>query len=327
LVLASTSASRGDDKNPTVSLGVTRGAGAETCITAHDLAQRVEARLGHATFVSAAEADLFVDAQVARAGSGWRATVTASRANGANVGVRKLETTSRDCHRLDEDLVLVVALVIDPLATGTRPVAAPVRRDVIYVPVRVPVAVPVPGAIPRWSFGARIATTVLGGMLPSLAPGLDVAVAATPPGAWPIELGAIVTPRAIAEDGAGHGVDLRLVFGTLAICPELFDHERFRLHLCGGGAAGALFVRPRGLDAGRGGDHAAGLLFGRARGTLRVAGGVHAVADLGITVPLARRTLYYTALDPTMLQVERHDLHEIAQVGWIASLGLEVQIR
>jgi len=323
-VLATGRSSRADDKNPTVSLGLTRGTGAETCITAHELAQRVEARLGHATFVSAAQADLFVDARVDRAGRGWRATVAASRANGEHVGVRKLETASSDCHSLDEDLVLVVALVIDPRATASPPAPAPVHRETIYVPVAVPVAVP--GPTPRWSFGAQIATTVLGGMLPSAAPGLELSVAVTPPGAWPIELGQIVTRRETADQD-GHGADVRLAVGTLAVCPQLLDRERFDLQLCGGGAAGALFVRSHGLDPGGGGDHATGLLFGRARGTLRVGAGIHAAIDVGMIVPLARRTLYYTALDPTTLQVERRDLYGIAAVGWIASLGLGIQIR
>jgi hypothetical protein len=320
LVLASGRPSRGDDKNPTVSLGLTRGAGAEACITAHELAQRVEARLGHATFVSAAQADLFVDARVARAGGGWSATVAASRANGAHMGVRKLASASRDCHSLDEELVLVVALVIDPLATSSPPVPAPAHRDVIYVPMHVP------GASPRWSFGARVATTLLGGVLPSVAPGLEASGAVTPPGAWPIELGAIVTRRARAEED-GHGVDARLAIATLAVCPELLERERFRLQLCGGGAAGVLFVRSHGLGSDGGDDHPAGLLFGRVRGSVRVTGGIHAALDLGMTVPLARRTMYYTALDPDTLQVKRHDLYSVEAVGWSASLGLGVQIR
>jgi hypothetical protein len=328
LIIASAGSSRGDDKNPTVSLGVTRGAGAEACITARELAQRVEARLGHATFVSAAQADLFVDAQVGRTGRGWRATVAASRADGVHVGVRTLESASRDCHSLDEDLVLVVALVIDPRATSSPPAPAPVQREVVYVPlpVRVPVRVPVPGPIPRWIFGARVATTVLGGVLPSAAIGLELAVAATPPGAWPIELGAIATRR-VSADEDGHGADVRLAIGTLAVCPALLERERLRLQLCGGGAAGVMFVGSHGFDAAGGGDHAAGLLFGRGRASLAVAGPIHAAIDFGMTVPLTRRTLYYTRLDPAMLQVERRDLYNAAAVGWTASLGLGMQIR
>lgn len=322
-VLAGARTGRGDDRNPTVSLGVTRGAGAEACITAHELAQRVEARLGHPTFVSAAQADLFIDARIDRAGRGWRATVAASRASGAHVGARKLDTASADCHSLDEDLVLVVALVIDPRATTSPPASAPVQRETIYVPVAVPVAVP--GPPPKWSFGAKIGTTIIGGMLPSAAPGLELSVAVTPPGAWPIELGQIVTRREGADED-GHGVDARLVVGTLAVCPELLDRARFDLQLCGGGAAGALSIRSRGLDPDRGGDHATGLLFGRARGRLRIGAGIDAAIDLGVTVPLARLTVYYTALDPAALQVVRRDLYGVATVGWIASLGLGVQI-
>jgi hypothetical protein len=270
--------------------------------------------------VSAAQADLFVDARVTRAGRGWRATVAASRANGEPVGVRELASAGADCRGLGEDLVLVVALVIDPQATGAARASAPVPREVVYVPVAVAAPAPV------WSFDARVATAVIGGVLPSVEPGIEAAIAATPPGAWPIELGVIATGSASADDGT-HGADVRIAVGTVAVCPELVARERYRLQLCGGGAAGALRVRSHGLDPASGGDRATGLLFGRGRGGVRVVGGLQVVIDLGITVPLARRSLYYTALDPMTLQVERHDLTETAAVGWIASLGLALQVR
>lgn len=333
-VVAAAGTSRADERSLAVALGLTRGSGADGCLTARELAQRVEARLGRAAFVSAAKADLFVDVRVARAGRGWRATVAASRATGERVGVRELASAGGDCHGLDEDLVLVVALVIDPMATGEprAPLTAPAPREVIYVPV--PVAVPVAGPAPSWAFGARVATAVLGGVLPSAAPAVDAAIATTPPGAWPIELGVIATASASANastnastnDGA-HGAEVRIALGTVAVCPELVAGARARLQLCGGGAAGALRVRSHGLDPATTGDHAAGLVFGRGRGSVRVAGGLEVVLDAGVTVPLARRSLYYTALDPMTLQVTRHDLTETAAVGWIAALGLALQIR
>jgi hypothetical protein len=325
-VVAAAGTSRADERSLAVALGLTRGSGADGCLTARELAQRVEARLGRAAFVSAAKADLFVDVRVARAGRSWRATVAASRASGERVGVRELASAGGDCHGLDEDLVLVVALVIDPMATGApraQP-AAPAPREVVYVPV--PVSVPVAGPAPAWAFGARVATAVLGGVLPSAAPAVDAAIATTPPGAWPIELGVIATASASADDGA-HGAEVRIALGTVAVCPELVAGARARLQLCGGGAAGALRVRSHGLDPASTGDHAAGLVFGRGRGSLRVAGGLEVVLDAGVTVPLARRSLYYTALDPMTLQVTRHDLTETAAVGWIAALGLALQIR
>jgi len=58
-----------------------------------------------------------------------------------------------------------------------------------------------------------------------------------------------------------------------------------------------------------------------------VAGRIHAAIDLGMTLPLARRTFYYTELDPITLQMQRHDLYGMAAVGWSAALGLGVQIR
>lgn len=319
-VVAGAQPARADDTNPTVSLGLTRAAGAEVCITAHDLAARVEARLGRGTFVSAAQADLFIDARVAPAGRGWHATVAASRANGSRVGVRELASPGADCHGLDDDLVLVVALVIDPMATERPRPSAPTTPDVVYVPVVVP------APVPAWAIDARAAMTMLGGLLPATAPGLEAALVTTPPGAWPIELGVIATRRASADDD-GRGADARVVLGSVALCPTLAARDRYRLQLCAGGAAGALLVRSRGLDPGGGGDHATGLLSARGRASAHIAGRLHAVLDLGMIVPLARRSLSYTALDPATLRVERHELSDTAAIGWIVSLGLGVQIR
>jgi hypothetical protein len=302
-----------DDRSPTVSLGLTRGTGAETCITARELAQRVEARLGHPTFVSAAQADLFVDARIARVDRGWRASVAATRADGTKIGVRVLDSASADCRGLDGDLVLVVALVIDPNATDPGHAIPPPPTKTIYVAV--------PSPPPRWSFDSRIAAAVVGAVLPSPALALDAAIAATPPGAWPIELGAIVSREAGADDD-GHGASLRLALGTVAVCPSLVRRVRSQLQLCVGGAVGALIVHAHGLDSGGDGDVVAADLLASARGRAHLVGPLDAVVDLGAMVPLTRRSLYYTALDPTTLQVVRHDVFDVPAVGWIASLGL-----
>jgi hypothetical protein len=317
LIVAAARPGRADQRAPTASLGLTRGPRADACITARDLALRVESRLGHATFVSAAQADLFIDARIERAEPGWHATVAATRASGARIGVRELASSGGDCRGLDEDLVLVIALAIDPLASpGAAPVA-PAQRETIYV------AVPVVTPARRWSFEARIAAGLVDAVLPAPTLAIELAVAAAPPGAWPIEVGAIATRSASAGDAA-HGADLRLALGTLAVCPTAVERDRYRVQLCAGGAVGALAVHPRGLDPGSGGEDVAAAALGRARGAVRIADRVSVVAELAAVVPLIRRSLYYTALDPSTLQITRHSIDEVAVVGWAASLGLGV---
>lgn len=291
---------------PAVSLGLVRDS--DGCITPRALAQQVEARIG-ATFVSAAQAELFVDARIVRDGRGWRATVTASGADGAQAGERTLRADGADCHALDDDLVLVVALVIDPLG---KPAAAKVETRTVYVPVA-----------PRWAFAARAGLAVLGARLPAAALALDAALAVEAPGAWPIELGVIATERARADED-GHGAALRMIAGTLATCPRVWQRGRVALHGCVGAAVGVLAVQPRDLAPAVSGDHATGELFGRARLGVQLAGRLRAVLDAGASVPLTRLTLHYDALDPVTLAVVRHAVYAEPAVAWLASLGVAV---
>lgn len=302
---------------PMAALGLIRSPGAESCITPHDLAVRVETRLGRAAFASAAAAALFVDVRIAANGQGWQATVTASRATGEQMGTRELATIGGDCHGLDDDLVLVIALAIDPLATE-QPVAPP-PRDLVYVPVPVPVAVPPP----PWSFVGRATSAFLVSRLPTLAPALDVSVAATPPLAWPIELGVLATTSASATTD-DHGADLRLVLGTIAVCPELAARGRYTASACGGAALGALLIRARGLDPTDTGNAFAADLLARMRGAVRITSRLDALVEAGAMVPLTRRSLYYTALDPMTLEVSRHEVYAVPVVAFSVAVGLGV---
>jgi hypothetical protein len=320
-LVAAAATARADGVQPagartTASLGLTRGPGGEACITAKELAQRVEARLGHATFVSAARAELFVDAKLERARRGWRATVTASRADGARVGVRALASPAADCRGLDADLVLVIALVIDPLAEERPAPPPPPEIRTVYV------AAPPP----RWAFEARLGAAVLGRRLPAAALAIEGAIAAEPPGAWPIELGVIASRPSDADaDAAGPGARVRLVLGTVAVCPSVLARARTRLQLCAGGAAGALTFEPHGLAPAAGGRHATGELFARVRAGVRLAGPLHGALELGASAPLTRVALHYDALDPETLRVVRQDLYREPAVAWLAALGVGVQ--
>lgn len=318
LVLVFAGVARADTPALRVSLSLTRARGAESCITAHDLAQRVEARLGRSTFVSASQADLFVDAHIAKSSPGWRATIAASHANGDKAGLRELSTTQADCRALDDDLVLVVALAIDPLADTRPPPPSPPPPP--PPPERVYIRVVVPAPRPQWSFEAHAQALVLS--VPTAAtPALELAAVTTPPGAWPIELGAIVS-RIEDADVAGHGAALRLALGTAATCPQLIARGHSELAACVGVAIGALIVRPHDLSPASDHDLFAAFATARARGRIRLTSSLDVIAELGGVAALMRRSLYYTALDPTTLQVVRHEVYAEPVVGWLAALGI-----
>src|SRR5690606_39206062 len=92
--------------------------GAEACMNSQELAQAVEARLGRSVFVSASQGELAVQGHVRKESPGFLVTLTVSRADGSITGKRELGP-SKDCRDLDEALVLVIALLLDPDVTTT----------------------------------------------------------------------------------------------------------------------------------------------------------------------------------------------------------------
>lgn len=110
--------------------------GAESCIDPKSLGRRVESLTG-AIFVVSSEADFVIEARVAPTEHGFEAhVVTPPRRASSTVeaggsargqheaGERVLEAPSSDCHALDDALVFVLALAIDPtlseVAIGTN---------------------------------------------------------------------------------------------------------------------------------------------------------------------------------------------------------------
>src|SRR5687768_11147972 len=97
------------------SLNWVRLPGAEGCITAAELAQRVEARLERSVFVLAQDAELAFDGYVQpRAGGGFAAHLAVSNARGEVLGARDVESAEVSCRALDDALVLITALTLFP---------------------------------------------------------------------------------------------------------------------------------------------------------------------------------------------------------------------
>jgi hypothetical protein len=92
-----------------------RESGAEQCIGAVELGQRVE-RLVGPMLVAAPAGQVSVEGRIARVKSGFAAQIVVSDAQGAVLGTRELDSPGDDCRAIDDKLVFVIAVAIDPNA-------------------------------------------------------------------------------------------------------------------------------------------------------------------------------------------------------------------
>jgi hypothetical protein len=93
--------------------------GAESCITAAELAQRVETRLERRVFVLVQHAEVDFHGFVQpRAAGGFTAHLAVSNLRGEVLGARDLESAEADCRSLDDALVLITALTLFPGSFG-----------------------------------------------------------------------------------------------------------------------------------------------------------------------------------------------------------------
>ena len=99
---------------PDIALSWVRGPGAESCIALAELAARSEARMAGRAFVAAEEAELNLEGRIAREAAAWVATLAISDRRGNVLGRRTLQSSQPDCRSIDEGLVLVIALALDP---------------------------------------------------------------------------------------------------------------------------------------------------------------------------------------------------------------------
>ena len=87
--------------------------GAETCIAPVELAQRIEARLGHRVFVPTGDAIIVLEGQVGPAReSGFTTSIRVSDADGTVYGTRDFSMNDADCRKLDELVTLIMAITI-----------------------------------------------------------------------------------------------------------------------------------------------------------------------------------------------------------------------
>jgi hypothetical protein len=331
--------SAGADEPRTSSLSWIRMAGAEECVPTQELARAVEGRLGRAVFVSAAQADVSVEGHVEPVAGGFRAFLSVRDPRGTLLGTRDLSALG-SCDALREQIVLVIALMIDPDAArpAAPPVPAPVPASTQPAPASLPISTPTstptpetriilvhdpdrpPPAPPRpWRTDAGVSAAFNVGQLPKADLGIAAQGEIVPPGFWGIEVYGAVwflpATRAI-ENGAS---EFTLAYAGLALCPLLHRTGSLHYSACAGGELGNLHARSSGFDHSYTQD---GVVMDAAlRGRLGVAmaGPFEARVGTSVAFPLIRDHFVVTAPEGD------HEVFRVLPVAVVVDAGLGVR--
>jgi hypothetical protein len=310
----------------TSSLSWVRLPGTDSCIAGRELGQRVERRLGRAVFTSTSRADLAVEGRVEHLPGrrGFRATIVATRHDGTTVGEKVLSAT--DCSQLDDEVVLVMALMIDPDATGEEPphkdetpASAP-RIDIVEVqgPER---------PSPPWRGHVLVGSGLSVGLLPGVRPTLNVAVGLDAPSRWGVALdGVFVLPSRDSMSGLGADASLELLaaYAGAAVCYGLADHRPLNFAICLGPRFGLLRATPSGVASPTAKSELLVNVVSRLRMRWEPFRLLAIGAELGPELPLSRHCFSGSEADVQSLQTIRSEAvctGRVGAVGWIG-LGL-----
>jgi len=305
-----------DTHGRTSSLSWVRLDGSESCIATNTLAQAVEGRLGRKVFVSASQADVSVEGHIVQTKPGgapeWRAVLTIRDAHGTLIGTREIERGGSTCSSLDDSIVFVVSVLIDPdaalgkasVAKAPEPPPAPapppqviVRREEVLVPAAAP---PEP-----WHFEASAGGAVSLGLLPTVGWGATASVLVEPPGFWGIELSGTYWHRTSVDAERGARSDVWLAYGGVALCPFRWEKGRLSYRACAGLEIGTIQSRGSGFAEDRADEALALHAFLPSRFELRLAGPLVASLGLSLIVPLVRTELSYGLPDGSKIAIFR----------------------
>jgi hypothetical protein len=229
------------------SLNWVRLPGAESCISARALSERVEARLRRAVFSAPALVDVVIEGHVKQTEAGFVASVSISDAAGAVLGSRELTTADSTCRDLDAQLALTVALLIDPNAElETPPPAAPPPVEKRPPPAQRAIREPETRASTENPFRS---TALVGGgigfgLLPKPSPALVVRIGLRPPHSWPIVFdGAFFREQDETPPSGSAPVAFSLKWAGASTCPVSADSRLTEWQICAGFDAGILSTR------------------------------------------------------------------------------------
>jgi hypothetical protein len=335
MVLGHAAQSLAQERGHGVALNWVRLPGAEACIPAAELAQRVEQRLERSIFVVDAAATVSVDGSVQRSEQGFVVRLALSDRTGRVLGERMLDSAGEDCRALDEAVVLIVAVTLVPqrlLAAGSgikfepaterllqelfhnEPTELDVQElepawgDESYAAAADVTPSALPGRAPaprRWSERQHRLLAVTGGAvltagyLPGLAPGLELVFTLSPAGLWPLRLSAVhLVDRTVAASMLDAGVThFGLSQASLAACPWQTGSQ-LQVQLCTG--LGLALLRTASTGYAQGGVDRSDLMFD-AQSQLDLNWRIltHVVLRLGagVALPFIQRRYAYQGLD------------------------------
>jgi hypothetical protein len=302
-----------------------RLAGAESCVSASELMNRVEERAGRVLFVRSGDARLSIDGYVRASDDprGWAVRLAVSQPDGRVLGSRDLDVlVGDDCSVIDEAVEFLVHVTLDadgafnmgiPLSAEARQLLdqalgnEPFEGDRLLLlgmssdssrPARESAPPPPSAASPAQTTAlpaaeARPSSALFDmsaaagvGRIPGVSFGLALHVSLLTSADWRLELGLGVWPaRRVEADGSPGHADFDALIGSLAICPWQFWQA---LALCAGAEYGRMGVVPSGFKESETSSSALFDVFGTGVLHFHVAGPLQLRAALVLTVPMIR---------------------------------------
>ncbi len=220
--------------------------GSDACISPSELTTAIERRIGR-VFASPSEADLIVRGHVDRTEDGWKATVTASKPDGASLGSRELSESTSDCRALDASIELVVALMLEQEAVPAPQAVASLSGSGTTVDATAAASKPAPSSR-GWDVSVALAGEGSVGVVPDPSVAMAAQVEVKPPGFVLIELSAAAWLARSATVQPGQARVSLLTAGAAA-CPSLWERDPVQLRGCAGIQAGEF--RARGVGFGQ----------------------------------------------------------------------------
>lgn len=257
--------------------------GADGCIAATELGRRVERMVGP-VLATAAEGEVSIEGHVGRRGDGFEAHIKVTDAAGSILGERVLRSAAGGCRALDESLVFVIAVAIDPNAAlaelpaefapgrdvggellaelrahpqqvRARPPSAPLPE------VAAPVESPPPANEPPLQLWVAAGLAMGLGWAAAPSPGVSLQAALSVQ-SWSLRVrgfGWLEQPKTIDVRGE---VALQQWGLDAAACPQLWTARRWAMSLCAQVVIAHLSAQPHGFS----GNASAGWLVGPGAG-------------------------------------------------------------
>ena len=258
-------------------LSFVRAENAQSCSSAPAIEREVVRRMGRDPFVGAPRQ--WVEGTISKVGDSFQVELFERDARGDTIGTRTLRETVEDCHRLDDAIVLAIALIIDPTAplVPTQPsrdvFRGPMAAKSAAVPqlqpqiqakapgVAEPTAPDAQRAAPtsinqsRYFTGTSVAinAVVLHGALPGVAPGVELVTKLALPSSnrYALRVSALYLPEKRLDNVAGaYGFGLSAL--EAGVCANAFA-TRISWDACaafGMGAIHAVVHNPAPLEPG-----------------------------------------------------------------------------